>query len=233
MTKRILRVHNMRMKNPNYPAPDVALKEIASVHRLAFKAIESSVVIAKTYFDKLDEEIDPDPWLAASMVRYHTARYIDQRASRIKGLYREPLANSGLYLQFKRYRIRIRKSDEGDLPDPGPSQTMQAFYQQRLHGWDSIVGDEESAPVNLLIVWDATRSYVLLGMDLVCPKHGSEDRGSAEKHWKIAIPHPAATLRPVRPEPKDVPAAESDVDDLPYTRKRPPQTGTGTENTSG
>jgi hypothetical protein len=44
----------MPMKNPNYPAPDTALEEITSVHRLIFRAIESSVVIAKTYFDKLD-----------------------------------------------------------------------------------------------------------------------------------------------------------------------------------
>jgi len=199
---------------------------------LVYKAIESSAVIAKTYFDKLDEQ-EVDTWLASHIVRYHAGIYIDQRLSKIKGLHREPLANSGLYLEFKNYRIRIRKSDEGEMPDPGPSLTMQAFYQQRLHGWDSVVGDEEPAPVNLLIVWDATRSYVLLGMDLVCPKHGSEDRGSAEKHWKIAIPHPAATLRPVRSEPIDIPAAESDVDDLPYTRKRPPQTETGTENTDG
>jgi hypothetical protein len=219
------------MKNPNYPAPDVALKETASVHRLIFKAIESSVVIAKTYFDKLDQEIDP--WLAASMVRYHAGLYIDRRLPKIKGLHREPLPNSGLYLEFKRYRIRIRKSDEGEMPDPGPSQTMQAFYQQRLLGWDSVVGDDESIPVNLLVVWDATRSYVLLGMDLVCPKYGSEDKDSAEQHWKIAVPHPAATLPPVQPGPKDIPAAESDVDDLPYTRKRPPQTKTGTENTDG
>lgn len=227
LTARILCAHNMHMENPTYPAPDIALKETAPATRFIYKALEAAVVVAKEYFDNLDKEVDP--FLAADLVRYHAVLYMDKKGSEVEGFDRKPLPNNGLCVHFGNYRIRVRKSDEGDIPDPGPSRTMQAFYQQRLEGWDQIADDDGSALVNVLIIWDATRNYVLLGMKLVCPKDGSESRRSAEKYWEIAIPHPASTLRPAQPKP-NTPTA-STAEDLPYIRKRPAQTGT--ENADG
>ncbi len=216
----------MTMKSTKIPAPDVVLEDTAPAMRLAHEAIEVGILAAKEYFGKLDQEIDP--YLAADLVRYHAALHIDRKSSRIKGLHRQPLANNGLFVHFGSYRIRIRKSDEGEIPDPGPSRTMQAFYQQRLEHWDEVMGEDEPVPVNLLLVWDATRNYVFLSMTLVCPKNGSENRGSAEKYWELTVPHPASMPRSAQPTTEVPPArqSEDDVDDLGLTPKRPPKTGT-------
>lgn len=221
----------MSMNSPTVPAPDVALKEISPATRLIYEAVEVGILEAKEYFGRLDEDVDP--YLAADLVRFHAVRHIERKKSKVKGLHRESLPNNGLYVHFGIYRIRVRKSDEGDMPDPGPSRTMQAFYQQRLENWAEAAGEDELVPVNLLIVWDATRNYVLLGMNLVCPKYGSESRGSAQKHWEVEVPHPASTPRSAQPKQGSVPAApaEDEMDDLGLTRKKRPTTGT--ENASG
>jgi hypothetical protein len=153
--------------------------------------------------------------------------HIDEKEAGVEGLARKPLANNGLCLRYKSYEIRVLKSDDGDVPVPGPSQKRQDFYQQRFPNWAEAVDEHEHDPLNLLVIWDVTRQYVFRGLSLVCPKDGDITRDSVEKYWEKTIPLSASTPRPAESRPAETAAdsAAADVEDLPLTPKKP-RTGT-------
>jgi hypothetical protein len=179
------------------------------------------------FFETLDGN-PVDPFLAPALVRYYAMQFIDEKQAEVEGLTRKPLANNGLCVRYNSREIRVLKSDDGDVPVPGPSQKRQDFYQQSFPNWDEVAGEDEPDLLNLLVIWDVTRRYVFRGLTLVCPKAGELTRDSVEIYWEKDIPLPTSTRRPAESRP----AAESadDVDDLPLTPKKP---RTGTDNKDG
>lgn len=221
--------HNMTMKSTRVLDPQATLKDLSLLNRLVYEALDLGAQEAKGYFGEKDVEIEPH--LAASIVRHEAARHIDKKISEVPGLSREPLPNCGLHVQYEAYGIKILKSDEGDVPSPGVSKTKQSYYQQTITGWAELVGEKEFGYANLIIVWDVSPSYLMMGLTLAHPKDVGDYR-SAELHWKIPVPHPADMPRPVSPiHPSEhvVGTISDDEDDLPLTKKKK----TGTDSTDG
>ena len=120
----------------------------------------------------------------------------------------EDLANNGLCLVYKnKFLVRIRKSNNGILPVPGPSKVMQAFYQQLSFGFMNGVDQDNTAGLlNLMFLWDVTADYGLKDLLLACPKAGGATRASVEAYWYMSVPHPALSVEGPQPieEPDDL-----------------------------
>jgi hypothetical protein len=216
----------MTMKSTRVLEPQSTLEDLSTVTRLIYEAIDVGVQEAKAYFGKRNLEIEPH--LAASIVRHEATLYIDKKAPGIDGLQREKkLANCGLHLLYGAYAIKVWKSDEGDIPSPGSSKTKQSYYQQTIAGWAELVGEDESGYVNLIIAWDVSRNYLMMGLTLAYPKDVGDYR-SPELHWKLPVPHPADMPRtefPIGASDTTIGTLSEEDDDLPLT-KNPPSTDT-------
>jgi hypothetical protein len=70
---------------------------------------------------------------------------------------------------------------------------------------------------NLILIWDATSSYTLLGMTLVCPETGETSKQSVSCYWSIQIPHPATM-----PQAQVAASAVGNVEDLEEIKLKSP-----------
>jgi len=195
---------------PEPPDPDRVLNDLAGIGPTIYEALEDAAISARGFFDARGEGVEP--YHFASHVRYDARQYLVRRGHNVDFELGD-LPNNGLMLTYSRYCIRIRKSDEGDVPIPGASTVLQRFYHQLSLRFGNA---QLSKPINLLILWDVLKpSYALAGdLLLVYPTGGAITRDSVTYSWMVSLPHPAAS-RPVQPP---VPGAEdlavTDVDDL-------------------
>ncbi|MCL5883777.1 MAG: hypothetical protein M1377_00215 [Deltaproteobacteria bacterium] len=163
------------------PEPQAVLEDLSRLVPVIYDALEASLNYTREYFDEHNQGIDP--YLAPALVRYNVKLYLRAAGQTAEDFFDlDTMANNGLLLTNGRYKIRILKSDDGDLPPPGPSKAKQAFYHQLPLVFSSKTEDDD-APLNLVVVWDVTSDYRLRGLSLVCPKSGNTSRSSVEKHW--------------------------------------------------
>jgi hypothetical protein len=138
---------------------------------------------------------DPDRALSPALVRKGAKRFLlaqghdahdeDENEVEFEADY---LPNLGLELRADGARIRVLRSDHGQMPVPGTSQRRQSFYaQQGEFEWDD---DEEEivAPViNYVLHWSTDDEYNLEKVYLGCPKAGDTTRASVESYWDEPI----------------------------------------------
>lgn len=177
------------MQLEQVPPPERVTIELLPLLRILYAALETGILRTVEYFDR--EEAPIDPSLAPNLVRYHAKRYLDAQESPLideVSFERQELSNNGLLVKFGAHQIRILKSDNGRVPVPGASQAKRDYYQQPL---PLIAMDDPSTelpPLKLLALWDAApASYTFLGLSLVLPMAGGEDRSSVQCHWEKAI----------------------------------------------
>ncbi len=201
------------MKIPNIPDPPRAVEDLALLTPVLFQALESGTQHAREYFEQQNLRVNAD--LYPSLVRFHARRLFDEYKEMVSYI-SEELSNNGLMLFFGRYRIRILKSNRGDVPTPGQSRAKQQFYRQSVEQpflpFDAEATVEHNLqPVNLLVIWEVTSSYNLLSLDLVCPHNDELSPDAAQIYWQCPLPHPAEggqTLPVAGTPPTD------DIDDL-------------------
>jgi hypothetical protein len=200
----------MGMLTSDIPSPDDILADLDPIIPDIYRALEAAQHEALAYFR--DDNHVPDCYLFAALFRYRAKHYLAKF-----GLMLDDIPNNGLCITYLHYTIRILKRDEGRIPAPGPSLTRQGYYAQEIPLpyfaplWYREQADKR--PVNLLIVWDTTRSLTLTGLVMACPKSGDADRDSARMHWRVPLPNPAFQ------EPKDIHSVPrgQEVDDVPYS----------------
>lgn len=181
---------------PVIPDSQEALSDLSQLIPTVYSTLEAAIQGAREFFDKENRPIDP--YLAPCLVRYYAKQFLI--AAGCNAEYEDDvehdegdvefkfhnLSNNGLALKSEKYQIRIWKSDDGELPVPGPSQVRQRFFQQL--SLDMSVSAERT---NLAILWEVSSNYTLIGLLLSCPKAGDNSRASVEAYWTIPIPHPA------------------------------------------
>lgn len=171
------------------PGPKTVLEDISRLIPVIYDAFEASLNSTREYFEERNQAVDP--YLAPSLVRYNTKLYLREAGQTAEDIFDlGTMANNGLLLTYGKYKLRILKADDGDIPAPGPSKIKQAFYNQELPFVFSSGTEENDAPLNLVLVWDVANDYRLRGLSLVCPKAGNTSRSSVEKHWvwPLAMP---------------------------------------------
>jgi hypothetical protein len=214
------------------PDPDQVRSELRDVTDVVWMALEVGISRAREYFDELG--VENDPHLAAHITRYHAKLFLEEHQQHAEYERRE-LSNSGLSLLVQRaercYDLRVRKSDDGELPVPQSAAMQSFYYQPVLIGFEGDVPPVET--IKLLILWEAPKTYThIAGVTLACPSVGGSYRGEVEAHWRINVPHPATTTvfapTEVESEVPEEPITELAIEALPDE-----MTGTGSDGDEG
>ena len=198
-----------------FPDADQTVGKLRPITDLAWGGLEYGTLQARDYFR--EKKLAFDPYAASMVTRLHARRYIDWQA-KIIGLdvVRAKIPNIGLRLSYLGYWLWIMKAYDDDVPSPGWSDVKQRFFNQLPLPFPTlqIVGG------NVILLWDATKDYRLIGLTLVCPKSIGDTRDSFESHWEVPLEHPADLVVP------EAIAAEGEadavnVDDLDEIKLKP------------
>jgi hypothetical protein len=176
------------------PSPEQVQREIGSELSLITTALDFGSRKVRAYFDREDQGT-VDRNLAPNILRYQAKKYLRKAGKQAadeedeeEALRCMPVSNNGLFLKVGRYNIRIRKSDDGDIPAPGDSKARQKFYQQPIREVFENNDGEEGESINLLVVWDVVTPYALSAATLACPLDGKETKASVLLHWQAPLP---------------------------------------------
>lgn len=184
------------MNTPIIPAAPETLESLNPLLTVVFEALESGTLHAREYFEQQGDQ-PVEPYLYAHLVRYRAKQHLETHGHAVQ-FTTDDIAYSGLQVCFDRYRVRILKADQGDVPAPGISNRRQQFWAQLHLNIDqlSMFEDGTPPPVNLLVIWDVDGRHNLAPLTLACPKGGGTHRRSVEVYWHIPIPHPAERVEP-------------------------------------
>lgn len=189
------------------PGSEETLFELRGLLAIIWSAIDSATTEAREFFDSREKNIDR--CLAPCLVRYHTKLFLTKEGQDVEeeemveaddyDLVNVP--NNGLYLEYGKYRIRILKSDSGELPAPGISKKRQDFWSQRQTDMFEYLKNEYSeitseSRINLIVLWDVFENYGLSSLHLACPQSGGTTKESVSTHWTVSVPNPITTMTP-------------------------------------
>lgn len=212
----------------NVPVPEDVLSKLSPLFTTLYASLEDALQKTKEYFDGLDRETDR--YLAPNFVRYHAKWNLAQEGRQVEeeeaqDYELQHLPSNGLSLTCGGYQIRILKSDDGELPVPGPSKRRQEFWNQlSINFGDDPTSSSESSflpALNLVVLWDVDASYHLKTLKLSCPKSGSTTKDSVSDYWTVVIPHPVESLSVVT-----MSQSNTDEGDLEMSLKKSADTGT-------
>lgn len=216
------------MKVTNPQTAEIALKELEEITPILDEVTDKAITEARDFFEKRDEAINS--YLFPCLVRYFAKILLDSPKYRAAGYYVVDISNNGLFIVYllkdgKTRKVRILKSDEGELPVRNLSRKKKEFFTQPPPLFASLPTmenlEEYVSPelVNLVALWEVDRNYVFTGMWLTCPNGQFGD-----VHFADAIPH-AATAITVDESFDAEPEELDDIDIEPLER-----TGTEDEN---
>lgn len=201
------------------PKHDDVFRDLSGLGTTLWRILDIAADHGRQYFDSQWHDVDPS--FFANLTRYQARMLL-----KAEGYDLAEIVNSGIQIQYRGYSIKVLKSDDGDLPVPGPSRTKQSFYQQVLPFKEDI--DVILPPTqhrNLIICWDTDGDYMISDLTLYSPKFGDEH--SARANWSRPIPHPGESgIR----EAVDISTQQSAPDDdLDITPRDEGNAQTGTD----
>lgn len=217
------------------PSPEETRDRLASLLATVWAALESGLLKAREYFEVEGTEIDP--WLAASITRYHARIFLE--AHQHDGDYeRIDLLNCGLRVvavrDNTRFDVWIRKSDDGSMPVPQSDNMMEFCHQPVLHGFYPDPDLDTMQALALLALWEAPKNYThITALSLSLPAQGGQSRADVSEHWNIPVPHPALGAVGSADDAGDASdgaPGEEQADDLDIEGEAEEQTGEGGED---
>jgi hypothetical protein len=177
-----------------FPSAAETLQDLDDFVPLLWEGMEWAVGEAVTFFG-----IEPVcPNLFPNLVRYYAKRFFlarhlaatDEETSDTPAFEQIGLANNGLCVVRHRYALRIRKSDNGLVPVPGSSTTLQQFYRQQPLPFNLVDRPAQAVDTSLLLLWDIDAKYNFAGLQLSCPSAGETTRASVQTHWSVSLANP-------------------------------------------
>jgi len=188
------------MKLPKVPSPEESLEKLAPIFTELYAGFESGIFKAREYFEV--EHIVTDLSVASMLIRLHVKDRLLKAG--LKEVKLENHSLCGLDFIYKDTHVRVWKSDDHNLPDPGRSLARQAFYQYNLEFPDRV-------PYNkFIILWNLNNTGGVT-LWLECPKDFDAETRVSEVHWFVPVPDPA---RAIKAEPMSRP-----TQDLPIARR--------------
>jgi hypothetical protein len=176
------------------------MQEHAPLLAMIVSALKHGIDHAHVYAEWQDEDIDRA--LAPALVRKGAKRYLFEHGEAAEDeedgatdvseveFQAEHLPNLGLCIEANGVRIRILRSDRGNMPVAGKSRRRQEYYAQMLPLFDPVgvgITADIATPLNLVLHWNPDTDYNLDTVYLGCPKKGGETRASVEAHWDELI----------------------------------------------
>ncbi len=181
------------------PTVEEAKVELSELLNILYDAFDTEAFPkAKTFFEKNNKEIDA--FLINDLIRFYVKQYLLDC-----GIFAEDdvdsLANNGIALKHKGYRIRVLKADHSYLPFPGESKTKKGFFNQQLSFYQMSNANEDEwgnrfARPNLLILWEPNNpSYNYVTLYISCPQKCGEYPSSMDTYFFDTVEHPATTIQ--------------------------------------
>ena len=189
------------MQLPKVPSPEESLEKLAAIFPELYAGFEHGIYKAREYFDV--EHVAPDLSVTSMLVRLHVKDRLLKAG--LKEVTLENHSLCGLDFLYKDTHVRIWKSDDHTLPDPGRSRARQEFYQYGLEFPDR-------TPYNkFVILWNINHTGGAT-LWLVCPKNFDAETRVSEVHWFVPVPEPtrSMTAEPARIPAQDLPIARRD-----------------------
>lgn len=186
-----------------FPTADDALADLTQFLPVVWEALDSAATGAASFFA---EGVPIDACLFPNLVRYYAKRFFASRHVDAKDedtpsdFQSIGLANNGLCVVCGRYAIRIRKSDDGLVPVPGPSMTLQQFYRQIPLPFNMANKPPQVVDTSLLLLWHVDELHRLDGLELSCPRDGGDSRSSVEIYWSVPLTSPLEKPKEVAPK---------------------------------
>jgi hypothetical protein len=211
------------------PEPNEVINDLRPILPTIYEALNKGTLEAVDYLEKLKKEkgFSFDLLFAAHITRYHTFQFLKRNGYNVINgeadfeYEMKDIANSGLYLFYNRYSIRIFKTQNGEVPNPGNSITKQLYYSQQQYELFPGITDP-ARNLNLILLWDVSSTYKLKSLSIACPKSGGKTKESIVMHWKKLIPieflQRISNKIPFDPSLK---SPKSEIEDLPvYLKKK-------------
>jgi hypothetical protein len=179
----------------NIPKPEAVLNDLIPVLTSSYEAFEFGTFKAREYFEK--EKSKMDSYLAAHLARFNAMKKLREKGCDVDDNENHPhyslktLSNSGIFLAYDRYRVRMLKSKNGDLPHPGYSQSRHRYYNQDY--WQMTIDFPNCAEmaeecINLVLLWNTDSDYSLKSFSLAFPKAAGSTKDSVLVYWNTMIP---------------------------------------------
>lgn len=185
------------------PGPEEAIQELWGPLVQIVSALDFGTMRARKYFEADDKDKPPDKYLASHIARFQARKYLAEAGAAVEqeggGFDMSSLALSGLLMRVGRYRIRIWKADDDEIPAPGQSEERKKFFQQMPLS-NAVDGERV---VNLIVAWDAGSPYSLASLEIACPIRGEESRDSVVYEWRTPLDLSLLRVVPVQPDEPD------------------------------
>jgi len=201
--------NNIPVKPPKQPKDvlNVLYPLISEIYR----DLETSIALrvqdhelrAQTRGDDSPERICP--WDLGSGVRHELkCRLLSRNGTKLECTVAEDLPNNGLQINWNGYPIRIRKSDDGNLPRP--EGAFQEYCGQRDISELFPEFPRSFPEFNLVLLWEFDKQTKSLGRLLLCKPNGKD------LDWRLVVPHPA-TMPGTVPDSPDFNLPEEKAED--------------------
>jgi hypothetical protein len=169
--------------------PKAVLADCQPLLDALYDVFEKADLTARSYLRERAVEFHGDsgrgylePFAFSMLVRYNACELLQSGHYGSVGFRFERLANNGMALEYKGYKIRVWKADEGEIPAPGSSAARQEFYQQTLLFSDSPV-------MKLAILWESFDDG-RVALILAAPRFDGLPYQAGQAHWEIPVVHP-------------------------------------------
>lgn len=173
--------------------PEAVVVELRPILDVLYPIFERAVAETQKYmhskmeeFRGSDRELPLDPYVFSQLVRFHASELLDSKEVASVGFLFHRLPNSGIYIEYRGYQIRVWKADEGQFPAPGNSHAKQDFYQQELF--------PEIRPRKLAVLWESLINGAV-SLILACPSGEGDPWQPGQSHWEVTVPHPAQSIQ--------------------------------------
>jgi hypothetical protein len=189
-----------------FPSSDEALRDLEDFLPVLWEAMDSAVTGAASFFSG---GVPVDASLFPNLVRYYAKgsfanHNLDAEDEETPAKFESVgLANNGLCVISGRYALRIRKSDNGQVPPPGPSFTLRQFYRQQPLPFNRFNMPAQAVDTSLLVLWNVDSLHRLAGLELSCPREGADTQSSVKVYWSVPLLSPLITQKEVGPRAVD------------------------------
>ena len=205
---------------PIIPTFADAREDLKSIIDRLFPAFQDGINEARDYASKKNHF---DGSFFSHQVRFLAKLNLKNDGIEAEDCELEDTANSGLCLLSAKYRVRVLKSADGEIPDPGDSDRRKRYLNQQpeqqmeLFEYKPVVtAGMEREPAHVVFLWEIDSEKFFTGVWVACPN------GIGKYHFRewLKLPEAPAVAQPEQEEPP------SDLDGIGKKIKKLPKTGT-------
>jgi hypothetical protein len=170
---------------PLIPSLEQALEDIRPIIGRLIAAFDHATGEARA----TAEEREYDGSYFSHQVRFEAKMELKGSGIEAEDCELEDTPNTGICIAHPGYSIRVLRSQDGEIPDPGDSDRRKRFLEQQSEQLNLFQEDQtpghspEREPTHLVMLWETVGRF-FSGFWLICPD------GVGRQHFKHWLPRP-------------------------------------------